>query len=222
MHSHHYEAIVLKTYDVGEADRFCILLTREAGRLAARARGVRKLTSRMGGALLPFQHVQVELKELGNEGWLVISARRNLSCVDHSRPTMSQSIPLQILHAFSQVQQGSELLLKLLHSHQPLPDVFDATLQFLRLCHDGHRHLILGFTLHLLNVLGHLPESSNHVYFASCSQEEKNFLMQAREGRYEHFSKQNSCPLHSTLQAIADVLIADQISSPLRAGRVFF
>ena len=232
MRTRNVEAIVLKTYDVGEADRFCVLLTRELGRLAARARGVRKLTSRMGGALLPFQHVHVELKEFGNDGWLVTAATQQLNglwlMVDGSRTinqstinqlTSNQLTSHQHLQAFSQAQQGSELLLKLLHDRQPLPEVFDATLQFLRLCAEQNSHIILGFKFHLLHLLGHLPESNNDAYFEQCSQEERNFVTQAREGRYENFVGQEySCPTNSRLQAIADALIADQISSPLRAG----
>ena len=50
-----YEALILQSHDVGEADRFLILFTRERGRLAARARAVRKPKSKMGGSLLPLK-----------------------------------------------------------------------------------------------------------------------------------------------------------------------
>ena len=65
-HSESVEAVVLKTYDVGEADRFCIVLTKERGRIAARARGVRKLTSKMGGSLLPLHHVHGLINVVGS------------------------------------------------------------------------------------------------------------------------------------------------------------
>jgi recombinational DNA repair protein (RecF pathway) len=57
-HAQTFEAIVLKTYDVGEADRLCILFTRERGRVMARASGARRLKSRLGASLLPFHHLQ--------------------------------------------------------------------------------------------------------------------------------------------------------------------
>ncbi|MBU1911666.1 recombination protein O N-terminal domain-containing protein, partial [Patescibacteria group bacterium] len=46
-HSQTYNSIILKAYDVGEADRFLILFTREKGRMTARARAVRKLKSKL-------------------------------------------------------------------------------------------------------------------------------------------------------------------------------
>ena len=57
------EAIILRTIDIGDADRFCILFTKEAGRKGARARGVRKTMSRLGGLLLPFRHLRIDLAE---------------------------------------------------------------------------------------------------------------------------------------------------------------
>ena len=39
---HLCEALVLKTYDIGDADRLCILLTNTRGRIAVVAKGVRK------------------------------------------------------------------------------------------------------------------------------------------------------------------------------------
>lgn len=51
------EAIVLRTYKLGEADRIITLLGREHGKIRAVAKGVRKPTSRFGGRLEPFMVV---------------------------------------------------------------------------------------------------------------------------------------------------------------------
>lgn len=53
------EAVVLRTHKLGEADRIICLLTREHGQVRAVAKGVRKTTSRFGGRLEPFMHVDV-------------------------------------------------------------------------------------------------------------------------------------------------------------------
>src|SRR5262245_65210407 len=45
------EGIVLQAWDLGEHDRLVMLCTREHGRLAAVARGARRLRSRFAGAL---------------------------------------------------------------------------------------------------------------------------------------------------------------------------
>ena len=71
--SQELEAIVLQTHNVGEADRFCILLTKERGKIPVRARGVRKPKSRMGGSLLALQRIQVTVHE-GSAGFMVTAA----------------------------------------------------------------------------------------------------------------------------------------------------
>ena len=48
------EALVLRTYNFGEADKIVVCLTRSAGLIRAVAKGCRKLKSRFGAALEPF------------------------------------------------------------------------------------------------------------------------------------------------------------------------
>src|SRR4051795_1547234 len=57
------EAIVIRTYKLGEADRIVVLFTRERGKVRAVAKGVRKTTSRFGGRLEPIRHVALQLYE---------------------------------------------------------------------------------------------------------------------------------------------------------------
>ena len=55
------EAIVLRTMDLGEADRVLTVLTPRLGKLRVIAKGVRRTRSRIGGALQPFSDVQLVL-----------------------------------------------------------------------------------------------------------------------------------------------------------------
>ncbi|WP_172120726.1 DNA repair protein RecO [Actinomyces faecalis] len=55
------EAIVLRTYRLGEADRIIVMLTRAHGQVRAVAKGVRKTSSRFGARLEPFSMVDVQL-----------------------------------------------------------------------------------------------------------------------------------------------------------------
>jgi DNA repair protein RecO (recombination protein O) len=55
--------IVLRVHKLGEADRIITLLTRERGLVRAVAKGIRKTTSRFGGRLEPFMHVDLQLAE---------------------------------------------------------------------------------------------------------------------------------------------------------------
>ncbi|WP_156808245.1 DNA repair protein RecO, partial [Actinomyces sp. oral taxon 849] len=55
------EAIVLRTYKLGEADRIIVLLTRHHGQVRAVAKGVRRTGSRFGARLEPFSMIDVQL-----------------------------------------------------------------------------------------------------------------------------------------------------------------
>jgi DNA repair protein RecO (recombination protein O) len=55
------DAIVLSRFDYGEADRIMTLFTPTHGKLKAIAKGVRKPTSRLGGALEPLAELRVAL-----------------------------------------------------------------------------------------------------------------------------------------------------------------
>ena len=56
------EAIVLGSRKSNESNRVVFLLTREHGRIAAAANGVRKTKSRIGARLEPMNHVEVLVK----------------------------------------------------------------------------------------------------------------------------------------------------------------
>lgn len=55
------EAVVLRTQDLGEADRIVTMLTRSFGRVRAVAKGVRRTSSRFGARLEPFSVIDVQL-----------------------------------------------------------------------------------------------------------------------------------------------------------------
>jgi DNA repair protein RecO (recombination protein O) len=68
------EAIVLKRSDLGEADRLLALFTPHLGRIRAVAKGARKITSRLGGHVELFTHVQ-----------LMVARGRNLDYVTQAQ-----------------------------------------------------------------------------------------------------------------------------------------
>jgi DNA repair protein RecO (recombination protein O) len=57
------DAVVLRTYKSGEADRVVVLWTREHGKVRVFAKGMRKTTSRLGGTLEALAYVRVDLAE---------------------------------------------------------------------------------------------------------------------------------------------------------------
>lgn len=59
--SYRERAIVVRTYDFGEADRIIVLLTRGRGLVRGVAKGVRRTKSRFGSRLQPFVELDVQL-----------------------------------------------------------------------------------------------------------------------------------------------------------------
>ncbi|WP_165064492.1 DNA repair protein RecO [Marisediminicola senii] len=57
------EAVVLRTYKLGEADRIVIMLSRSHGKIRAVAKGVRRTASKFGARLEPFMVADVQLYE---------------------------------------------------------------------------------------------------------------------------------------------------------------
>src|SRR5688572_28890332 len=65
------DALILRTYKLGEADRIVVFLTRDRGKKRGVAKGARRTKSNFAGALEPLTHVRVayfekEQRELVN------------------------------------------------------------------------------------------------------------------------------------------------------------
>jgi hypothetical protein len=204
-HSQKITAVVLKTYNVGEADRYCVLFSLEKGRLAARASGVRKIGSRMGGSLLPFCRVRAEIKESA-AGWILAGVE-----------SAAEGPGGSDLAAFSASAQGIELLLRLTQDDEPLPDVYASLLLFLRACGDGLPHVSLVFSIRLLHLLGFLPGEEEMEDFFQLDATEREFLHAAREGIYVRGIILADV---SRVEALRDRFLRDQLTSPLKAPGV--
>jgi len=68
------EAIVLRTYRLGEADKIISLFTRQFGRLRAAATGAQRPKSRYGGTLEPLSYVRLWLFERENRDLLRLNS----------------------------------------------------------------------------------------------------------------------------------------------------
>jgi DNA repair protein RecO (recombination protein O) len=85
------EAVVLRTYKSGEADRVVVLWTRHHGKVRVLAKGVRKTTSRMGGSLETLAHVEVDLVKTRGEFYVArhVQHRERLSTLRSSYARIS-------------------------------------------------------------------------------------------------------------------------------------
>jgi DNA repair protein RecO (recombination protein O) len=68
------DAIVLRSYNLAEADRIVICLTRSSGLVRAVAKGARRMKSRFGAALEPFTLIKLSFHERENRDLVTISA----------------------------------------------------------------------------------------------------------------------------------------------------
>lgn len=67
------EALVLRTYNFGEADKIVVCLTRTAGLVRGVAKGCRKLKSRFGAALEPFTLTRITYYHKENQDLMSLS-----------------------------------------------------------------------------------------------------------------------------------------------------
>src|SRR5207249_9733720 len=65
--SYKTEAVVLRSFRFGEADRVLHVYTLDRGRVGAVAKGVRKTKSRFGARLEPLSHAELLLHQGGGE-----------------------------------------------------------------------------------------------------------------------------------------------------------
>lgn len=199
------ETIVLATHNVGEADRFCILFTKELGKITARARSVRKPTSRMGGSILPLQHLMLQIRE-SSAGWQISDVSK-----------LSQWNERDI-HTFLLMQQGTELLISILHEDEPLPEIFQSTLKFFTACSTQQKHTVLPFTIQLLEFLGLLP-GIDDAYFVRCSEIERSYLRKSVSGHWDELPDMSS-EQKTTFSTLLAPLLSQISSTPLKSGGV--
>lgn len=146
------EAIVLKTYDVGEADRYCVLLARGLGRISVGANGVRRLASKRGASLLTFQRIEVMLRPAKGSDYSLESA----SIIETNGQCASD------LRAFSLAEQAVELVLRLIHEGESVEAAYDLLSEFLRQCTLQIRsELFSVFAIRLLMLLGLFPDTGS-------------------------------------------------------------
>jgi DNA repair protein RecO (recombination protein O) len=74
------DALILRTYKLGESDRIVVFLTRDRGKKRGVARGARRPTSKFVGALEPLTHARVAYFE---------KERRELVSLNYTEPARS-------------------------------------------------------------------------------------------------------------------------------------
>jgi DNA repair protein RecO (recombination protein O) len=152
------EAVVLRSFRLGEADRVLHLYTLDRGRVGAVAKGVRRTKSRFGARLEPLSHVELLLHQGSGELQTVTGAELLRS----HRPAREDSYRLGVGLV------GLEAMLRLFTEQEANPRAFRALTRFLDLLDELPRPadpsprtalepLALSFQLKLLWLSGYLP-----------------------------------------------------------------
>jgi DNA repair protein RecO (recombination protein O) len=108
------EAIVLRSFRYGEADRILHLYTPENGRLSAIAKGVRRARSRFGARLEPFFHISAMLHEGRGELYTVTGA----DTIDSHAPLRESAAALDA------AARACDAVGRLFETGDPHPEVF--------------------------------------------------------------------------------------------------
>jgi DNA repair protein RecO (recombination protein O) len=145
-------AVVLGSRPLGEADRILVLFTREAGRVDAVVKGVRKTKSRWGGRLEPF-----------NVCDLVLFRGRSLATVTSADLVAGFSRLRASRAALTAAAVTCEAASRLFGEEEPHERVFNLLCRALRAFDDGFAGdaasapVLLGSLVKLLHEAGFLP-----------------------------------------------------------------
>ncbi len=156
------EGLVLKSYNLSEADRIIVILTRDHGLIRGVAKGVKRLKSRFGSSLEPFSEVNLEYFQRDDRELVT------LQTVELRRSSFAAASDPEFLRVFS-------YLVDLLTSFVPPQDPNEKIFRMFRACIDAATErpeemasVRLYFELWILRLGGYLPDWTRCV---SCKRE---------------------------------------------------
>ena len=173
------EAVVLRSFRLGEADRVLHLYTLDRGRVGAVAKGIRRTKSRFGARLEPLSHVELLLHQGSGE----------LQTVTGVELVRSHHEAREDPHRLNVGLVGLEAMLRLFTEQEANPRAFRALTRFLDLLDEqpptttsaraALDPLALSFQLKLLWLSGYLPHVTS---CAECGADEGLVGYSARAG----------------------------------------
>ena len=152
MPSFETEALVLRTYNFGEADKIVVCLTRESGVVRGVAKGCRKLKSRFGAALEPFTLTKVSYYHKENQELVslrqadIIKSHFDLS--SHAETLAALAYMGDLVLEFSPPFEQNEKLFRMVNACLDAIAASEADLQ----------SILRYFEIWLLKLEGYLPD----------------------------------------------------------------
>ena len=170
------EAIILRTYNLAEADKIVICLTRKAGVIRGVARGARRLKSRFGAGLEPFTRIFLVYHE--KEGRELVTLR--------DTEIISSYFKLGgDAHMISQLARMAEMIIEFSPPHEPNERLFrmvGACLEAISGTPQSLDRLVRYFEVWLLKLSGFLPDI-NRCHACGSSLKHSRTVSMDTEGR---------------------------------------
>jgi len=148
------ESIVLRSYNLAEADRIVVFYTRDHGLIRGVAKGARRLKSKFGSSLEPFCEVSAEYFHKDERDLVSIQN------VDLLRSSFASASDPELLRTYAYV---ADLLLEFTPPHDPNAVLY----RMLKACIEAevsdpiqHEALKLYFEVWLMRLGGYLPDWS--------------------------------------------------------------
>ncbi len=158
------DAIVLRTYNLAEADRIVLCLTRNAGLVRAVAKGARRMKSRFGAALEPFTFIKLDFYEKENRELVTISQaeilKSNFELAAHPDSTDALAYIAELVSEFAPPHEANDKLYRMVK----------ACIDALASLADRPNLVVRYFEVWLLRLAGLFPDLS------ACARCNKRFV----------------------------------------------
>ncbi|MEW6207309.1 MAG: DNA repair protein RecO [Acidobacteriota bacterium] len=158
---HTTEAFTLRTYSLAEADKICVFLTKDHGKVRGVAHGARKIRSRFGSSLEPF--TEVSLTYFQKEGRELVSVS---NCEILRSHFVSASRDVETASAFSYM---AEILTEFLPDNEPNEKLYRLVAAVLEAIEQRHDLALLlrYFETWALRLAGYFPDT---FHCSSCGE----------------------------------------------------
>ena len=236
------EAIVLRTYNLGEADRIVVCLTRGAGLVRAVARGARRMKSKFGAALEPFTLVNLTFYEREN---------RELVTIDQTEILKSRFHLAGSEEATSALAYVGEMVMQFAPPHEVNDKLFRMVTACVETISERPRSLepvLRYFDIWMLRLAGFLPDFTHcadcgrpftdGAYLSTeltarcgvCSKDARRSLLpgtierlaasrRLSPGDFARSSENLPDPCRKQLAQLTERLVARVLERPLRSAR---
>jgi DNA repair protein RecO len=183
--THRLDGIVLKRFDLNEADRVLTVFTHEEGKVSVLAKGVKRVVSRKAGSV-----------EVGTHSILFVAHGANFYILSEVQVKDSYQRLKSNLAILKYGYYILELIDKLIPEAEPHHDIYKLVLEIFSLLDDQPRKLyVRAFEMKLLNRLGYLTVRQQELDSGAIAGAEylsvlaSEVLEELQNGSWQHISE---------------------------------